>query len=514
MTIKYFRVCGILLVLGILFVLIGCGEEGTATTEGNHAPSVNAGTDQTIMHLETADLSGTVSDDGLPVSETVTVAWSVVSGPGIVTFGDDSSAETTADFSLVGTYVLRLSADDSELQAYDEVTINVAEFSIENQAPVVDAGDDHAINFLTVTVLSGSIVDDGYPAPPGAVTAVWTMVSGPGTVTFGDDLSVHTTAEFSMEGTYVLRLTGDDSDLQSSDDVTVSVSSNGGAVTEYRPALVDIIGGTFAMGDSKDEGETNEKPVHSVTLTDFAMANTEVTNAQYAAVMNWAYAQGDLLDFVNATTVRAGDYELLNMDSSRCHIDWDGSTFIAEENYKDHPVVELTWYGAMAYCAFLSELEGIDSAVTIGAWNIPWVIDLNQPGYRLPTEAEWEFAARADLAGKSYPWGDAAFDGSQANHKNTATAVVASYPAYGGLYDMSGNVWEFCYDWYGSYSSGSETNPTGASTGTYRVNRGASFGHSGSIRCAFRNRLAPKYGSSRAIGFRPARGQTVASGNN
>jgi uncharacterized protein YjiK len=192
-------------------------------TSGNLPPSVNAGPNRTITFGQAAVLDGTVSDDGLPDPPgAVSTTWSKVSGPGMVTFGNASAVDTTATFSDPGTYVLRLTADDGDLTASDDVTVRVNPV---NQAPVVSAGPDREITLPTNSVaLDGTVTDDGLPNPPGAVSTTWSKVSGPGTVTFGNASAVDTTATFSAAGAYVLRLTADDSALSASDDVTVTVN--------------------------------------------------------------------------------------------------------------------------------------------------------------------------------------------------------------------------------------------------------------------------------------------------
>jgi hypothetical protein len=194
----------------------------------NQPPTVDAGPNQTLPYPDdSTNLDGTVGDDGLPDPPgAVTSLWTQESGPGTVTFGDDTAVDTTASFSEPGSYVLRLTADDSELSAYDEVTIIVPDAPV-NQPPTVDAGPDQTLSYPDdSTNLDGTVGDDGLPNPPALVTSLWTQESGPGTVTFGDDSAVDTTASFSDAGTYVLRLTADDGELSAYDEVTIIVESS------------------------------------------------------------------------------------------------------------------------------------------------------------------------------------------------------------------------------------------------------------------------------------------------
>ncbi|MGQ9632576.1 MAG: formylglycine-generating enzyme family protein [bacterium] len=186
--------------------------------------------------------------------------------------------------------------------------------------------------------------------------------------------------------------------------------------------MVWIPGGTFQMGDRWGNGDPNEKPVHTVTLEGFWMDVAEVTNEEFKK-------------FVDAT-----DY---------------GAQGEWRDYYKEdgHPVVAVTWSDAVAYAS--------------------WA------GRRLPTEAEWEYAAGGPEHTK-WSLGDE-FDGSKytwMDNQGNPTRPVASHPANGfGLYDMSGNVWEWCADWFSEryYANSPSMNPKGPPTGDFRVLRGGSW---------------------------------------
>ncbi len=186
----------------------------------NQAPTVSAGANQTITLPESVNLSGSVNDDGLP-SGTLTSTWSQVSGSGTVSFGDANSAATSASFSTSGTYVLRLTGNDGALSNSDDVTITVQPVPPVNQAPNVNAGADQTVTLPSTASLSGTSSDDGLPS--GSLTNTWSLLSGPGTVTFGNSNALNTTASFSAAGNYVLRLTANDGALSSSDDVAIQV---------------------------------------------------------------------------------------------------------------------------------------------------------------------------------------------------------------------------------------------------------------------------------------------------
>jgi PKD repeat protein len=199
-----------------------------ATPPVNHAPTVNAGPDQTITLPAAASLNGTVTDDGLPnPPAAVTTTWSKVSGPGTVTFGNPAAKSTTATFSTSGAYVLQLTASDSALSGSDTIAVTVNPAPT-NKAPTVSAGPDLTITLPATASLNGTASDDGLPNPPGALTVTWSKVSGPGTVTFANPSARVTTATFSTAGTYVVQLTASDSALSASDQAQVTVNAASG----------------------------------------------------------------------------------------------------------------------------------------------------------------------------------------------------------------------------------------------------------------------------------------------
>jgi hypothetical protein len=186
----------------------------------NAAPTVSAGPDQSIVSGQSALLAGSASDDGAPGS--LVVQWTKQSGPGVVTFADPAAATSLASFSAPGVYVLRLTANDGSLSAYDDVTVTVTAAAPTNLPPTVNAGIDRTAVVGSPLTLSGSVTDDGLPGP---VATAWTKLSGPGTVAFGNAGVPTTTASFSQPGTYVLRLTASDGQYSVQDDVTISVAS-------------------------------------------------------------------------------------------------------------------------------------------------------------------------------------------------------------------------------------------------------------------------------------------------
>ncbi len=284
------------------------------------------------------------------------------------------------------------------------------------------------------------------------------------------------------------------------------------------PEMVVVPAGSFLQGDGHAYCGNDER---GVTLTrDFHLGQYEVTNQEYLEMLQWAYDSG----YVTATAAEVRDNldgsteQLLDLDDWGSEISFSGGTFTVDGGKEDHPVKEVTWYGAARYCDWLSEASGLDRAYEHSG---DWLCNEHDPygaeGYRLPTDAEWEYAAQHN-DDRIYPWGDEAPDCSRVNYWPSSpgcvgwTSPVGSYPdapASLGLSDMAGNVWEWCNDWWVcDLGEDPEQDPVGNPTGTYRVSRGGSWHDlGGRCRCACRWPSLPDY-NTHAIGFRVAR--TVA----
>ena len=252
--------------------------------------------------------------------------------------------------------------------------------------------------------------------------------------------------------------------------------------------MVLIPAGSFTLGDTlgDDFPPNRETPAHTVAVSVYYLDRYKVTKALWDEVYTWAIAHGYTFGGTG----------------------WGKAT--------NHPVSRVSWYDAAKWCNARSEKEGRTPAYYTSPAQttvyrsdkgtcIPFMTDLQNDwvkwhcGYRLPTEAEWEYAARGGLSGQRYPWGDT-ISHSQANYFSTNAyrydisptrgyhsndqsggepdaSPVGSFAANGyGLYDMAGNVFEWCWDQYGSYSSGSQTDPRGPSSGSIRVCRGGFYG--------------------------------------
>ena len=206
--------------------------------------------------------------------------------------------------------------------------------------------------------------------------------------------------------------------------------------------MVEVRGGTFTMGGTSEQGSdanNREKPAHSVTLSSYYIGKTEVIQELWQAVMgsNPSYFKGDR-----------------------------------------KPVEQVSWNDCQTFISKLNSLTG--------------------KNFRLPTEAEWEFAARGGIKSKGYKYsgshtlGDVAW--YNGNSGETTHEMGTKGPNELGLYDMSGNVWEWCNDWFGIYSSSPSNNPTGPSSGSGRVYRGGCWFNIASYCCSsFRNYGTPVY---------------------
>jgi formylglycine-generating enzyme required for sulfatase activity len=323
------------------------------------------------------------------------------------------------------------------------------------------------LNFFETAYLSGKQPVNPPPSPtpthtptPVASTGSVSVTSGIAGVIMidGKETSRRIKAEGSAEisgvetGRTEVAVKGDDGKVTRARESVVVVAGRTVSAVIERPApegMVRINSGTFTMGSPASEKERYdwEGPQHQVTISKgFWMGKYEVTQKEWVAVMgsNPSYFKGDNL-----------------------------------------PVEQVSWNDVIDYCNKRSVKEGLTPAYTVSGSEVRW--DKNASGYRLPTEAEWEYACRAGTStpfstGSNVTTNQANYNGNypyNGNAKGTyreKTWAVGSGTANAwGLHDMHGNVYEWCWDWYEDYSSGAQTDPAGAIVGVYRVLRGGSW---------------------------------------
>ena len=278
--------------------------------------------------------------------------------------------------------------------------------------------------------------------------------------------------------------------------------------------------GTFTMGSPEDEpARFSDEPQHQVTLSHgLHVQATEVTNQQYRDMAQWAYDRG-CVDATSAFLLDAldGSNQVLLDLGSYCEISFSGGRFTVDAGKEHNPVMGVTWYGAAAYCDWLSLYEHLPRAYNHGAWRCNEDNPYATQGYRLPTEAEWEYACRAGTESPFYT-GSCLAAGVEANYNGNepypgcpvgpyvgGTVAVGGGSANAhGLHDMHGNVWEWCNDWYGAYG-GTITDPAGPTDGQYRIARSGGWDNAArSCRSACRNYVTPT-DSGYKLGFRPVR---------
>ena len=221
--------------------------------------------------------------------------------------------------------------------------------------------------------------------------------------------------------------------------LVVGIGDNGAIVQRLIDNMVRVEGGTFQMGSASPEGLSDEQPVHTVTLSTFSIGRYEVTQEEWEAVMG-----------INPSDVTGSN----------------------------RPVEQVSWDDCQEFISKLNELTGQQ--------------------FRLPTEAEWEFAASGGNHRDGYLYAGSSSLGDvgwyEGNSNNTTHDVGQKTPNSLGLYDMSGNVWEWCQDWYGPYSGSEQANPTGSSSASCRVYRGGGWGNNATgCRVSRRNIAAPSY---------------------
>ncbi|MBT3340256.1 MAG: SUMF1/EgtB/PvdO family nonheme iron enzyme [Planctomycetes bacterium] len=304
---------------------------------------------------------------------------------------------------------------------------------------------------------------------------------------------------------------------------TAQLTNSLAEVIASAPAgMVLVPAGQFVMGDHAGIGQADELPLHTVALDGFWMDACEVTTQAYVDFLNTAHSLGEVV--VQQGVVYGApngklycDTFVSNYDS---RIEWNGSVFSSARGKKNHPMLKVSWYGSCAFSNWRSLQEGLLPCYDLNTW----VCDFSANGFRLATEAEWEYAARGgESQYQLYPWGST-LSGSYANFFASGDPYELTWPsttpvgyydggqfpsgsdmANGfGLYDMAGNLYEWCNDWYDAsyYAQSPSNNPFGPNAGTYRILRGGSWNSTAPyLRNALRGGDGPERRNS-YVGFR------------
>lgn len=289
--------------------------------------------------------------------------------------------------------------------------------------------------------------------------------------------------------------------------------------------MVYLPGGRFDIGDAMNDPFVAPvaRPVHSVIVSPFFIDRFEVTNRRLRDLLQWAFDK-NLITFVgdDLVSTEGPTNVLVSLGKYNSEIFYDADGFQVKPGRENFPGEYISWFGAVALCNYRSLMEHKEPAYKLATWEC----DFSKSAYRLPTEAEWEFAARGGHSGHRFPWVDSdLITHARANYRsdtNTTYDVSPTreyHPDYTnlrprsspvgtfapnrfGLFDMAGNVWEWTWDWWARYPSTEQTDPTGPPTGESRVFRGGSwFTKSERLTCAMRYPAKPTI-TFDDIGFR------------
>lgn len=387
--------------------------------------------------------------------------WQSLGDPAAVTIVDSSAAQTQISPVLPGTYTFVLTVSDGQQEHDDEITVVVTTEG--NVAPTADAGATQTVAVGSVVTLDGSASLD---ADGDALTYLWSIGNNPGErVNLTDSTAIAPSFSPNLLGRYVFGLIVSDGKNQSLLDTTVVVVVP--QIYTKREGMIEIPAGQFRMGS--EAGLAGETPVHTVELSTFWIDSTEVTTAQYATCVSE--------NGCSRPTQRPG-----------CNFGLDERA--------DHPINCVDYTQAASFCG--------------------WA------GKRLPTEAEWEMAARGPNDERRFPWGDEdpnlfLISFPEARLLNFAnftgsTAPIGQHPdgiSPYGVHNMAGNVMEWVADWYDPnyYASSPAMDPTGPETGEQRVARGGHFLASREVvTVSVRNRTQPDT-QDPILGFRCARAE-------
>jgi len=468
---------------------VAATNSGGAGTQSN---AVNAATESGIPEGITAIATS---------SSSITISWSSVTGAtGYKIYRNTSAAGT---FTEIGTSVITSFTDTyaSTTYYYKVAATNNGGIGLQSSAvnalPLITIHTHPVSTTKNVGNISGSLSVSASVTQEATLSYKWYSNITPsnigGNIINGATSSSYTIPTNLTAGAYYyfveISATGGAASVRSNVAIVYvllpPITSSSGISMVYIPA------GTFTMGSPTSEANRDgDETQHQVTISKgFYMGKYEVTQEQYQAVMG-----------INPS--------FFNRESGR--------EPAAGEIQSRRPVENVTWYDAVEFCNKLSAAEGLTSVYTISGrtpasgypiTSAAVTANWNANGYRLPTEAEWEYACRAGTTTVYYT-GDTISDNTgwyTSNSNNRSHEVGLKPPNAWGLHDMHGNVCEWCWDWYGSYASGAQTDPRGAASDYDRVRRGGSWASDAQrLRSAYRLNNGPS-NRYEIIGFRVVR---------
>ncbi|MDQ1256041.1 MAG: hypothetical protein QG656_637, partial [Candidatus Hydrogenedentes bacterium] len=493
-------------------------DPGAAGPDAKFTANAFSGYAPLILHFTDQSLPGT--------SPIASWAWDFGDG------GSSTDQHPTYTYENGGNFTVRLTVTTADGQDWVAQTVVIYPA---NGLPTPDFSATPLVGDMPLTVQFTNLTRPG----SSAVTGYYWL--------FGDgqpSTEENPSHAFGYPGKYTISLSATNAVGERTEIKRDYITVEFGPVPDHlSQVMMPVVGGEFTMGKSDAEiGYADELPNQTITLTDYRIGRYEVTNEEYAAALNWALDNGYPLatyigePFAPGSDLASGDVYyngvllLPYIDSASWINFWeeDGLFYVellgAERAWDEHPVVSVTWYGAAMFCNWLSESEGLTPCYDTQTWEV----NPAKGGYYLPSEAQWERAAGWDPLTQThnvFSFGGDPLDYDRANYENHDPISIAYRPAtspvgwfngtnmvrglYGqvqskdsyspcGCYDMSGNVWEWCHDWYALYGS------TGTKAGNRVVRGGAYTSWYEDCRSAKRGQLAPDQRSS-DVGFRVAR---------
>lgn len=442
-------------------------EEITITVnEVNESPVLTAIGDQSIDELSELTFTASATDPDLPAQ---VLTYSLVGQPsGASINASGAFSWTPTEAQGPDSYTFTVQVSDGTLTDSKEITVTVNEV---NAAPLLGAIGNMSVNEETALMFTASAIDSDVPVQ----SLSYSLVSAPAGASINPTSGVFTWTPTEAQGpdSYAFTVQISDGIATDSESITVTVIEP----IQLDIQMVQIPAGQFIMGDVANVSPGNglpETPVHSAEINAFKIGKYELTYALWVEVYDWALTHG---------------YDFDNPGKRGFDMTTQSSRSAGNEN---HPVSAINWYDAVKWCNAASEMAGLepvyytdDNFAMIyqsGQHNVlPGHVKIDANGYRLPTETEWEKAARGGLVGEPFSWGSD-FNYSHANFWypslgwSNGTVPIGSYGPNGhGVFDTDGNVNEWAFDIPRTYTSEPVINPLGESSGQTRVMRGTGW---------------------------------------